>query len=56
MQVGQKDINALKTVATHSILSVDSIPEPAVDLLREVSNGKELESFFDAIFNKKPLN
>ncbi len=50
MQVSQKDIEALKTVATHSILSVDSAPEPAVDLLREVSNGKELESFFDAVF------
>lgn len=56
MQVGQKDINALKTVATHSILSVDSIPEPAVDLLLAVSNGKELKSFFDTIFTKKPLN
>ena len=56
IEVGQKDIKALKTVATHSILSVDSVPEPAVDLLREVSNGKELKSFFDAIFTKKPLN
>ena len=33
--------NALKTVATHSILSVNSIPEPAVDLLSKVTNGKE---------------
>ena len=48
MNISEADQNALKTVATHSILSVNSIPEPTVDLLSKVTNGKELESFFDS--------
>jgi hypothetical protein len=56
MNIGEQDVDALKTVATHSILSVNTIPEPAVDLLKCVSNGEELKSFFDVIFAYKSTN
>ena len=49
MEAGSADHSALRTVATHSILSVNSKPEPAVDALFRVSNGKELNSFLSTI-------
>ena len=49
MNVLQPDINALKTVSTHSILSVNTKPERAVDYIQKVSNGSELKLFFDRI-------
>jgi hypothetical protein len=43
--VGEADKEGLKTVATHSILSVNSVPERAVDDIVEVSSGATLRDF-----------
>jgi len=44
-KVGPADIKGLKTVATHSVLSVNSVPERAVDAVIQVSGGASLNSF-----------
>lgn len=43
------DVEALRTVATHSILNVNAKPEAAVDGLHKISSGKELREFLDFI-------
>lgn len=49
MKVGEKDRRGVSTVATHSILSVNSTPESAVDELFEIKSGPQLEQFFKKI-------
>jgi hypothetical protein len=43
------DLEALKTVATHSILDVAGNPESAVDNLFKANSGPELRQIFDEI-------
>lgn len=51
MTVGNADREALKTVATHSIVDVSSKPESAVDALFAVNSGEELTAALDVILN-----
>lgn len=48
-QVKAVDRKALKTVATHSITTVSSIPQPAVDKLFEVNDVKRAREVFSEI-------
>lgn len=48
-KVGPSDRESLKTVATHSITTVSSIPEPAVDEVYEVSDVATAVQAFGAI-------
>lgn len=50
-KVGPKDRESLKTVATHSITTVSSIPEPAVDEVYEVSDLATASNAFRAILS-----
>lgn len=47
--VGKQDVEALKTIATHSILSVNSVPERAVDKIMQVDSGDTLIDFLNHI-------
>ena len=47
--VGEPDKASLKTVATHSITTVSSTPEPAVDEVFEVNSPNAAQSAFDTI-------
>ena len=48
-KAGPADYNALKTVATHSITDVGSLPQAAVDMLFCANSGAELRAIFDEI-------
>jgi len=50
-KVGAKDRAALKTVATHSITTVHSIPQAAVDDVFEVNSLQQAQVAFDEILN-----
>lgn len=50
--VGNADKDALKTVATHSIISVSSIPEPAVDDVFEVNSEVDARNAFSVIMSR----
>lgn len=47
-KVGASDIRALKTVATHSIVTVNSMPIPAVDSITQVNSAEDFNEFFKA--------
>jgi hypothetical protein len=49
MEVKASDIEGLKTVATHSILSVNTKPEAAVDAVFQVANGQDLLDLLSSI-------
>lgn len=51
-EVKPKDIDALRTVATHSIVTVSNKPESAVDDVFSVSSGEELKTALDSIFQQ----
>lgn len=48
-KVGKSDISALRTVATHSITTVSSQPQAAVDHVFQVNSLQEAEDMFDII-------
>ena len=48
-KVGSSDRNALKTVATHSITTVQSIPQAAVDEVFEINSLQQAEAVFAQI-------
>ena len=50
-KVNEQDVNALKTVATHSIAEVNSTPMRAVDELVVVNSQSQLEDFLSKIQN-----
>lgn len=50
-KVGEKDRDALKTVATHSITTVNSLPQAAVDEVFEVNSLNQAHSAFDEILS-----
>lgn len=52
MNATEPDQRAMQSVATHSILSVNSDPEPAVNSLEKVSSGAELDRLFKIILGK----
>lgn len=54
MKYSKADRVALKTVATHSVVTVSSKPESAVDELYTVTSGADLRRVFDEI--SKTLN
>lgn len=49
IDVKDADRKGLQTVATHSILSVNTIPEAAVDSVHKITNGADLQSFLTKI-------
>ncbi|NOR62705.1 MAG: hypothetical protein GQ535_09465 [Rhodobacteraceae bacterium] len=49
MAFTKKDLEALQTVATHSILSVNTKPEKSVNEVYKISSGDELSSFLNFI-------
>ena len=49
MEVKNSDRSGLRTVATHSILSVNSVPEPAVNDVFEIKSGAELSDLFTKV-------
>ena len=49
MDVKKSDREGLQTVATHSILSVNTKPEAAVDTVYEIKNGSNLSQFLSEI-------
>jgi len=51
-KIGQSDIQALKTVATHSIVTVSSKPQAAVDQVFEVNTREIAETTFAKIFTQ----
>lgn len=51
-KVGESDIQALKTVATHSIVTVSSTPQAAVDQVFEVNSMGTAETAFAEIFRQ----
>ena len=53
-KVGKQDRAGLKTVATHSITSVQSIPQAAVDDVFEVNTMQQAQRAFDVILNSPP--
>jgi hypothetical protein len=53
-KVGEPDRQSLKTVATHSITSVQSIPQAAVDDVFEVNSMRQAQSAFERILNPAP--
>lgn len=53
-KVGTPDRVALKTVATHSITTVHSIPQAAVDEVFEVNSLLQAQIVFDQILNALP--
>ena len=48
-EVKESDIEGLRTVATHSILSVNTKPEAAVDEVFQITSGSNLSSFLDKV-------
>lgn len=50
-QVSEADRHAMATIATHSITSVQSIPQPAVDGLFEGTSFLKIKSSIELIFN-----
>jgi len=50
-KIGNADSKALRTVATHSITTVTSKPEPAVDGLKSITTINDCYSFFEEILN-----
>lgn len=50
-KVGQADRDALKTVATHSITTVNSLPQAAVDDVFEVNSLQRADSVFSQILS-----
>jgi hypothetical protein len=50
-KVGPKDTLALRTVATHSIITVNTTPQAAVDQVFEVDSIESAEQMFNVILN-----
>jgi len=48
-RITDADVAGLKTVATHSITTVHSIPEPAVDKLFEINSKLQAQNVFESI-------
>ncbi len=53
-KVGEPDRKSLKTVATHSITTVNSIPQAAVDEVFEVDTMLQAQMAFEVILNPPP--
>ena len=51
-KVGDADRNALRTVATHSITNVQSLPQAAVDEVFEINSVEQAHSAFSEIFTQ----
>ena len=49
MKLNDKDKEALRTVATHSITTVSSMPDRSVDELFQIQNTEDLKSAFNSI-------
>ena len=52
-KVGNSDRKALKTVATHSLISVDAKPQSAVDEVYEVDTLERAKQVFDEILKRE---
>lgn len=50
-EIKDADLKALRTVATHSIVTVTAKPEAAVDELYAVNSGPQLSSFLHDILS-----
>jgi len=53
LEAGDADIEALKTAATHTIVSVNMPVEPAVDALIGVIKPSDVTKIFDAVLKKR---
>ncbi|MFB6305931.1 MAG: Cfr10I/Bse634I family restriction endonuclease, partial [Flavobacteriales bacterium] len=51
-ELSKDDRKALETVATHSITTVNQLPEPAVDEVLEVNSLEEAYSVFSTFLNR----